>query len=161
MEARPMTSSAKRRKRKQRQKARHRRKPARRGDSLGGVSAVGPVKMSEVIDHVAQPLLDEFGHSAEDIERIISMVIAAWNIALLPDDDKKKEINDVAGKAFGPDPESLAFWHWMCDLVAERKQKFYPQLDRFILDVKFHPEENGEVYFEVIHVAFEEEARET
>ncbi len=156
-----MTSSAKRRKKKQRQKARIRRKRARRGGVLDGVSATNSVKMSEVIEHVAQPLLDDYGHTVEDLKRIISMVIAAWNIALLPDDHKKKEINDIVGETFGPDPESLAFWHWMRDMVAERKQKFYPQLDRFILDVEFRPEENGELYFEVVHVEFGEEASET
>ena len=40
---------------------------------------------------------------------------------------------------------------WVCDLVAERKQKYYPNLRHFIVDVRFEREPDDTVYFEVAY----------
>ena len=44
---------------------------------------------------------------------------------------------------------------WACDLVAEGKQKYYPNLRHFIVDVRFEREPDNTVYFEVAYTLAE------
>lgn len=148
-----MASSAKRRRKKLLQKAKKRR--AKKGRLSASAPATfkspGPLKMSEVISHLAEPIVDEFAHSSEDLERIISLTIAAWNLALFPEELQETEFAKLAKKTFGRDREAAFAFRWICDTIAERKQRFYPHLKHFIVDVHFTREEDGSVYFEVAY----------
>jgi len=116
--------------------------------------------MSEVISHIAEPLMEEYAETREDMERIISLTIAAWNLELLPEEQREKEQASLAKKLFrrrlfglipiGPDRQLVEMFRHLCNVVALRKRKFYPHLNHFIVDVRFQPVEEG-IYFEVIY----------
>ena len=148
-----MARSAKRRQRKLQQKAKKRRARRKRLSTSAPivVKSPGPLKMSEVISHLAEPLVDEFCNSPADLERIITLTIAAWNLALFPEDVQEREFTKVAKKTFGRDREGISVFRWICDTIAERKQRFYPDLRHFIIDVHFTREEDDSVYFEVAY----------
>jgi hypothetical protein len=117
--------------------------------------------MSDVIRHISEPLIEEFAETHEDMERIISLTIAAWNLALLPPEEREKERLSLAKKLFrrrlfgliplGPDAESVRMFGNLCDTVADRRRQLYPHLSHFIVDVRFEPDEEG-VYFVSVRV---------
>lgn len=148
-----MASSAKRRRKKLQQRAKKRRAKRIRSNASAPlvVTSPGPLKMSEVISHLAEPIVDEFCKSPEDLERIISLTIAAWNLALFPEELQEKEFAKLAKKTFGRDCEAISVFRWICDTIAERKLRFYPHLKHFIVDVHFTREEDDSVYFEVVY----------
>lgn len=116
--------------------------------------------MSEVISHIADPLVEEFAETRAETEQIIMLTTAAWNIALQPDEQREEQQIRLAKKLlrrrlFGvipwpPTQESIDFFRYLCEVVACRKQKYYPRLNHLILDVQFQPVEEG-VYFEVMY----------
>lgn len=116
-------------------------------------------KMSEVISHLAEPLVEEYGDTPEDIQRIISLTIAAWNLTLLPPETHEQEFRTLANKLFGKSrwgvplrasQEQVELFRDICGLIASRKQQFYPNVNHYIIDVRFEPEKD-DVYFEVMY----------
>jgi hypothetical protein len=57
----------------------------------------------------------------------------------------------LSRKYFGQDRDSVATFRWICDVVAERKMRFYPHLNVAILDVYFTRESAKTIYFEVAY----------
>ena len=114
-------------------------------------SPAGPLKMSAVISHLAEPLCDEYADSPADLRWIIILTTAAWNMTLLSADRREEKMESLRHEFFQGEPEGMNFIRWACDLIAERKRQFYPHLNRIILDVFFTPEPDGSLYFEVMY----------
>lgn len=111
--------------------------------------------MSQVIQHLAEPIIDELedtfaGDTLENVEAIITLVISAWNLTLVSPAERDKEFQREARSQFGPDLESAAIFSWICDVVEERKQRFYPHLNNAIIDVRFTHEAPDSMYFEIV-----------
>ena len=70
------------------------------------VRTPGRFKMSEVIEHLAEPLIDELGNSPEDIERIIMMTIVGWNLTLFPPQERDEHLQTMVEKMFPGDEEA-------------------------------------------------------
>ena len=66
-------------------------------------------------------------------------------------DTQEREVARVVKKVFGRDREGAAFFRWLCGLVAERKQRFYPRLDCYIVDYHFTHKEHG-AHLEVAYI---------
>ncbi len=115
------------------------------------VPTSGRFKMSEVIKHLAEPLIEEFGDTQEDLERVIMMTIVAWNLTLFPPQMRNEKLASLLKKMCRGCGSDLPLISRVCDLVAERKQKFYPNLRHFIVDVRFKREPDDTVYFEVAY----------
>ena len=107
--------------------------------------------MSDVIRHLAEPIVAEFGDSIDDLERIITLTVAAWNLTLFSSDVQSQQFERLSRRYFGQDRQSVATFRWICDVVAERKMRFYPHLNDAILDVHFTRESADTVYFEVAY----------
>lgn len=164
-----MTSSTRKRQKKVERKTRKRRQKLQRRADLGPpIGEFGPLvvlrpqrlRMSEVISHLARPILDEHVETSDDLEHIISLTIAAWNIAVQPADRQEEEFARAAKKLFRRDPEGQAFFRWVCDVVAERRKRFYPHVSHFITNVRFEREDDGDVYFEVMYAMESGNARD-
>ena len=143
-------ASSKRIGKKQRRNVQRGRKK-RNARTRSGQPPTTGVRMSDVIRHVAKPLIDEMGDTVEDLERIIAVTIAAWNLTLHASEVQDGQYREIARKHFGSDRESVARFRWICDLVAERRSKFYPHVNVLILDVCFTRESDDSLYFEVLY----------
>jgi hypothetical protein len=115
--------------------------------------------MSEVISHLAEPLV-EHSTTPDDIRTQISLTAAAWNLTLLPPETREKKFRSLANKLFGKSrwgiplratQEEIDEFRDVCDLIASRKQQFYPNVNNLIVDIRFEPREDN-VYFEVMYV---------
>jgi hypothetical protein len=107
--------------------------------------------MSDVIRHLAEPFVAEFGDSVDDIERIIILSVAAWNLALFAPDAQCRQFERLSERYFDSDRECIAMFRRICDVVAERKLRFYPHLNVTIFDVHFTRESASSLYFEVAY----------
>lgn len=93
-------------------------------------------KMSAVILKLAEPLIEKCGTSAERAEAAITLTIAAWNKALLPDDKQEDVEREIIDKLVPPrgSAETVAAIVEMMDLIEERRKKLFPDLRVAVLN---------------------------
>jgi hypothetical protein len=145
-------SEKKRREEKRRMLRLRQRRESRQPAGLpAAAGSPGRPKMSEVIAHLAEPLINDMVTTSDDMERVILMTIAAWNLTLFPPDKRDDFLRESARKLVGGDEAALSVLSWVCDVVAERKRRFYPNLKHLIADVDFTHKPDGSVYFEVAY----------
>ena len=109
------------------------------------------VRMSDVIRHLAEPIVEELVDSVADLEAIIGLTVEAWNLTLFAPAAQGQQFERLSKKFFGSDREGRAKFRWICDVVAERRMQFYPHLNATILDVYFIRESASSLYFEVAY----------
>ena len=145
-----MASSAKQR-RKQQLRQMQKRRGTRNTPRQNGQLPNTAVRMSDVVRHLAEPIVEELVDSVDDLERIITLTVAAWNLTLFAPDAQCRQFERLSKRFFGSDREGIAMFRWICDVVAERRMQFYPHLYVTILDVHFTRESASSLYFEVAY----------
>ncbi len=87
----------------------------------------GLEKMSEVIEEFAGPLLEHC--SRMDQRRgAIGLAVTAWNLSLLPDEEREKELSQHILPKTGPEMKDIL------TTMVKRKQALYRDIQRLILD---------------------------
>ncbi|MEZ6096437.1 MAG: hypothetical protein R3C03_19780 [Pirellulaceae bacterium] len=101
------------------------------------------VKVSEMIAHLAQPFLEFSDGSIEMFKRIICMTIVGWNLTVVPPEEHSaflKSFIETLPLNDG-DPgfrkEMIGMMSTIVNVIAMRKEQFYPDAKNFIGDVKF------------------------
>ena len=92
--------------------------------------------MSAVILQLAEPLLKQHGKTAKRVEGIILLTIAAWNKSMFPP-DKQPSIETELIDYFVPkdgSAETVGVAVHIMDLVADRREKLFPDLRKIIVD---------------------------
>ena len=93
-------------------------------------------RMSAVILQVAEPLLKQHGKNAERAQAIIMLTITGWNKSMFPP-DKQPLIEKDLIDAFVPkdgSAEAVGVAVEVMDIIAERRQKLFPDLRKIIVD---------------------------
>ena len=96
----------------------------------------GEAKMSAVILQLAEPLMKQHGTTAERAEALLMLTIAGWNKSMFPPDKQPLVENDLIN-AFVPkdgSAEAVGVAVEVMDIVAERRQKLFPDLRKIIVD---------------------------
>ena len=96
----------------------------------------GEAKMSAVILQLAEPLMKQHGTTAERAEALLMLTIAGWNKSMFPP-DKQPLVEDDLINAFVPkdgSAEAVGVAVEVMDIIAERRQKLFPDLRKIILD---------------------------
>ena len=108
--------------------------------ALGAKSEIptpeGEAKMSAVIVQLAEPLLKQHGKTAKQAETIISLTIAGWNKSMFPPDKQpiiEKDLIDCFVPKDGS-AEAIGVVTDIMDIVAERREKLFPDLRKVIVD---------------------------
>lgn len=86
-------------------------------------------KMSENILHLAEPLLE---HS-QNLEGALSLAAIAWNLTLVPEDERGPMLEKLLRPAAEKDPEMELGMRVMLRHLMERKLELYPDDLRMIL----------------------------
>lgn len=127
------------------------------------------LKMSEVIAHLAEPLINAVGTDRNTMENIIRYSAAAWNIAILPDEQRERAILKQGMVLFGKrffgmtvaaNDEDMNSFRSICEIIQARKDQYYPDLNAFIMDVYFPENDSdreidGDIYFEVAYAVLQ------
>lgn len=92
--------------------------------------------MSEVIWNFVAPEM-EIVSDLEEGHRLVSVAILAWNLSLLPEQERKDNINNyLVDLGIDNDPlESQAFKKFVQGFI-DRKLKYFADIDRVIFDFK-------------------------
>ena len=96
----------------------------------------GDAKMSAVILQLAEPLMKQHGTTAERAESLLMLTIAGWNKSMFPPDKQPLVENDLIN-AFVPkdgSAEAVGVAVEVMDVVAEHRQKLFPDLRKIIVD---------------------------
>jgi hypothetical protein len=102
-------------------------------------------KLSEAIEHIAQPLLDS---AQDDADRRFAIVIATacWNLSLMPKDERPALIKDLLHKSVKPGQSSREV-EQMIEALISRKEALFPDDKRVILDYTFVGEADEMQFF--------------
>jgi hypothetical protein len=96
----------------------------------------GEAKMSAVILQLAEPLMKQHGTTAERAEALLMLTIAGWNKSMFPPDKQPLVEKDLIN-AFVPkdgSAEAVGVAVEVMDIIAERRQKLFPDLRKIIVD---------------------------
>ena len=94
----------------------------------------GVDKMSEIILDFAEPFL-EF---VDNEKAILTLAMAAWNIAIFPEEDRDAKIDELVIKCFPQDdPQPLEVIKAVVGRLITRKLKLYPDNKRILLGYEF------------------------
>lgn len=91
-------------------------------------------KMSEVLIDFARPFLDKYGSEIGMIEKIISLSIVGWNLAIVPPSEKRVLIADAL-RTIPTSQRQTA--EDVLKLMEERKRKYFNGINRYIVNYKF------------------------
>ena len=92
--------------------------------------------MSAVILQLAEPIVKQHGKTEERAKAILMLTIAGWNKSMFPPDKQpivEKELIDHFVPKDGS-AEAVGTAISIMDLVAEKRQKLFPNLRKIIVD---------------------------
>ena len=96
--------------------------------------AVDGVKMSEVLEDFVAPYM-HVTTNMESVKRLYLTGIVAWNLALLPKPERRKELDKLVA-ALKLDKQSASDMRAIVTDLIERKDKLFAQHRRNILDIE-------------------------
>ncbi len=106
------------------------------------VEPSGAIRMSEVLQDFAEPLLKESVTDAE-VKDAIKFSILVWNASLVPTPDRENIlellIENLADSDQPGHTESIKYY---VNMLLKRKETMFPDLNRIIVDFRFSGSES-------------------
>jgi hypothetical protein len=97
----------------------------------------GEARMSEVISEFIEPF--EWA-DLEDLKKLVSIAIIAWNLAISPADRREELLREIA-LSIPPDLQQVMREHF--EALIQRKLQYFADNTRFILDYQVTMTEDG------------------
>ncbi len=114
------------------------------GEKIGGIVAnpEGMAKMSEVLEEFVEPYLDTAQNRSQR-ETLIGIAVIAWNLALLPINEREPIIAKVIAEAVDQkDTLAKQDTREVIDELIARKLEFFPENQRFIVEFQLQETRN-------------------
>jgi hypothetical protein len=112
------------------------------------INPKGEVKMSEVLKAFVEPYL-AFIDNWSEREKMFHLAVIAWNLTLMPEDEQAAMIDEFMEVALkGDDPLAQQEARGIIDGLIARKQQFFDEHKRFIIDFQLEDAGN-EVHISV------------
>lgn len=97
----------------------------------------GAVRMSEVLQDFAEPLLRESGTDAE-VKDAIKFSILVWNVSLFPAPERENMVEMLIKQVSNPDqPEHTESVKYYVNMLLKRKEEMFPDINRAVIDCQF------------------------
>ncbi|MCT7968404.1 hypothetical protein NG799_19020 [Laspinema sp. D1] len=113
------------------------------GDKVAGTvtNPKGEAKMSEVLEEFVEPYLSSIETPVER-KKLFEVAVVAWNLSLMPETVRQTMIDKLIQESMeGADPWIKQDMRKMIDELIARKQKFFTQHKRYVID--FQLEDTG------------------
>lgn len=108
----------------------------------------GEVKMSEVLGAFIEPYID-LADTIEAYRRLLTVAVAAWNIALAPKAEQQKMLDEIAAAGIpADDVESHTVFREMVTMLIARKKQYFAAYTRNI--IAFEVTDIGDSYHLVV-----------
>jgi hypothetical protein len=88
--------------------------------------AAGRGPAQQMVEFV-QPLLDQTDGSTEAVNKVMSLGMICWNLAMAPNDDQARRLSELAEKTF-PNEETRAAFRETARVMVERHHQMFPEL---------------------------------
>ncbi len=110
-------------------------------EGLTGIaSPQGEIKMSEVLEEFVEPYLD-FARNRSQREKLFNLAVAAWNLALMPENERQQIIDQGIEGTVGNDLLARQDIGEFIDELIARKQTLFAENKRHI--VEFQLQDTG------------------
>jgi hypothetical protein len=107
------------------------------------------VKMSEVLEHFVDPYSDD-RLDKHGLEMLFSMGIMAWNIAMMPKETRVEMIEEALSSIIPTsDADDIAFTKDLIEQMIDRKDKFFADNQRMIVNFELQYVSRGEYHISV------------
>lgn len=101
------------------------------------VEPSGAVKMSDVIQDFAEPLLME-SVTDDEVKDATKFSILVWNASLAPLPERENLIETLTKQlSYSDDPDHYESVKSNIDMLLKRKEEMFPNVNRIILDCQF------------------------
>lgn len=101
------------------------------------VNPKGEVRMSDVLQDFAEPLLMETS-TDDEVKMAIRFAILVWNASLMPKPEKEKELKALITQLSKSDnPSQTTTMKFYVDMLLKRKEEMFPDIKRAIIDCHF------------------------
>jgi len=114
-----------------------------------------PKKISEAILKISEPLISKYP-KRERITVIIDMAVAAWNISLVPEEDRgniENKIVEMMPKEI--DAIGIATIVEQVDMLIQRKVKYYKELNYYIKSYDLSFKDDGQLTLDINSAHFD------
>ena len=101
----------------------------------------GEVKMSEVLEEFVDPYL-ETAKNRSQREKLFSIASLAWNLAIVSEKERQSMIDQMIGGLKESDPLAQQDIREIIDELIERKQTFFAENKRYIIDFQLQDRGN-------------------
>jgi hypothetical protein len=113
------------------------------------VSPPGEAKMSEVLEEFVEPYW-EFNETKKDTIRLLTLATLAWNMALLSPAQQQEMMDQVlTDEIVEGDQELKAKIQELIQELIARKNRYFSQYRRMIVDFDLKDQGNGHYYLSV------------
>jgi len=109
------------------------------GTPVAFVKTTDGVKMSEVLQAFLAPYM-KFVKTEEHMQKLLTIAVAAWNISLLPKDERMKAVDNII-TSLPPDAQADAKSIVM--ELMQRKKKYFGKIRRAVLDFEVSDVQSG------------------
>ncbi|MCI5122275.1 MAG: hypothetical protein D3908_14025 [Candidatus Electrothrix sp. AUS4] len=98
------------------------------------VNPKGTVRMSDVIENFAEPLLTDC-RSDDDIKKVIQFAVVVWNLTMFPEDEQDKRIQEFAETLCPPgNTDQINETKIFINSLIKRKKELFPHIQRIVVD---------------------------
>lgn len=111
-------------------------------------------KMSDILNEFIDPYKGT-AYGLEEVECLLSLAVVAWDIALLPKEDRQEAIESMLSEvASGMNRKSRAALQTLIHELIERKDCYFSDCQRYIANFDLQPQ--GDSYFLSVASSLEE-----
>jgi len=97
-------------------------------------------KMSEILIDFARPYLDKYSKEIGTSEKVLTLAVVGWNLALFPPHEKHSMVKSVLHKIPAEHREVVESVIWRME---ERKRKYFNNIKRFIMNIKVSEDDDS------------------
>ena len=107
-------------------RSKHRKKPARyklskRSHASAHSASVEDRKMSEVLLKFIEPFRN-VAHNDSELEKLIGLGVVAWNVSLLPEDQREESLDELARDLFtGRRLLPIRVKNWLLNIISSKR----------------------------------------
>lgn len=114
---------------------------------INKVSVNNKSKMSEILLEYTKPMFQE-DSNVEMKTKAIDMAILAWNLSLIPEDNRFERREEIITNA-SIEETCKEEYIKMLDFMVEQKNKYYENIKRLIMSYTVEERPDGEIYLTV------------
>ena len=119
------------------------------------INPQGEGKMSEVLEAFVEPYM-EAAQSRDERLKLLSVAVAAWNLALAPEEQQQQDLENLVNEICGEDRQAKQEMREILEELMERKRSSFADIRRYIFDFELQ-ESRNDIHLTVVSAPMPED----